>query len=283
LASHYSGVPEFVENAANDPMGTFALQLVAVRDDVVHSMGTAMLIAPGIALTAGHVIAQCDKAFGRPIETGHGRHSNFVLHAMQYAESGDVRAMSIARVVTAGFTDLALLQLRADPAWMPPGYPRLNLAPPHEGDKVFACGYAGTATLDGDNIVVTRAMHTSTGKVIEVHADGRDRVIAPFPCFHVDARFDDAMSGGPVLDQEGRLCGVICSSMPPGEGESVHSSLVTLLWPLAGLEVDIQWEHRSRFKLYEFFQARGDGVLGLERVRLHGDVVSLLPAAGANS
>ena len=38
----------------------------------------------------------------------------------------------------------------------------------------------------------------------------------PFPCYHVGARFDAGMSGGPVFDEYGSLCGLVCASLGSG-------------------------------------------------------------------
>ena len=59
----------------------------------------------------------------------------------------------------------------------------------------------------------------------------------PFPVFRTNARFDPGMSGGPVFNEYGKLCGLICSNMPPDNPEIDHISYVTLLWPSMGTKV----------------------------------------------
>lgn len=51
-----------------------------------------------------------------------------------------------------------------------------------------------------------------------------------FPCFRVGARFDHGMSGGPVFDEAGSLCGIIAGSYGNVEGTPI--SYVTTLWPM---------------------------------------------------
>ena len=47
------------------------------------------------------------------------------------------------------------------------------------------------------------------------------------------------MSGGPVFDDDGRLCGLICSNLPPSSSNEDHVSHVTTLWPCMGTLIDL--------------------------------------------
>jgi hypothetical protein len=81
------------------------------------------------------------------------------------------------------------------------------------------------------------------------------------------------MSGGPVFDETGAVCGLVCSNMPPYAAHEDHVSLVTLLWPLVGLTIDAPWEARpfgTSYSLYDLFEWTG-GVSGLERVQRLAD------------
>jgi hypothetical protein len=263
--STYSGTPEFTSTSIESPVCKFALQLVTERENVLHSMGTAVLFGPGIALTAGHIIDACERAYGwSGPDSG-----DFLMHAFQYGEPESAKNFTVAKIWRANFTDLAVLQLRGGADWLPPAYPRLTLIPPSRGDKVFAFGHPGSVESIGKAVQITANGHTTTGEVLEVYAQGRDKVLAPFPCFRTSARFDDAMSGSPVFDEQGILCGIVCSNMPPELPDGEHSSIVTLLWPLAGLEIDIPWPDYPawpKYTLYEFFRARGEAVIGAERL-----------------
>lgn len=46
------------------------------------------------------------------------------------------------------------------------------------------------------------------------------------------------MSGGPVFNDDGEVCGIICSSLPADEECNEHISYVTTLWPLMGMKID---------------------------------------------
>ena len=45
------------------------------------------------------------------------------------------------------------------------------------------------------------------------------------------------MSGGPVFNESGMLCGLICSNLPPDNPDFDHISYVTLLWPSMSTKV----------------------------------------------
>jgi hypothetical protein len=271
MPSSYSGKPTFQATGIESPMGQFALQLVTDLHDITHAMGTAMLIAPGVALTAAHIVDACEDAYG-PM----GEPSPFVLYALQYGSPTEMHVMEVHRVFRARFTDLALLHLRGDAAWFPVAYPRIDLRMPTAGQKIFAFGYPGRATTMERKIEVVANGHTTTGEILEVYGDGRDTVRAPFPCFSTNARFDDAMSGGPVLNEEGCLIGAVCSNLPPDTPEGEHYSLVTSLWPMVGIEIDIPWDQRSadRYRFQEYLAACGDRVLGLDRITIKDGVAA---------
>src|SRR5579862_7036663 len=56
--------PQFVPYPPEKSIGRFVLQLVTGdARDVWHSVGTAALLRPGLALTAGHVIEQCARVY----------------------------------------------------------------------------------------------------------------------------------------------------------------------------------------------------------------------------
>jgi len=77
------------------------------------------------------------------------------------------------------------------------------------------------------------------GYVKDVHQVQRDRLKLTYPCYQVNARFDGGMSGGPVLDDDGKLCGVICSTYPPFSEDEEHASYVATLWPAMAISMNI--------------------------------------------
>ncbi len=112
---------------------------------------------------------------------------------------------------------------------------------------------------------------TTTGTVLEVHHERRDSARLPFPCFRTDARFDGGMSGAPVFDENGHVCGVICSNLPPAAPDGEHVSYVSTLWPLLAIPIDAPWDRYpagTRYPLYEYAAAGILDTVGLEHVAL---------------
>lgn len=52
---------------------------------------------------------------------------------------------------------------------------------------------------------------TSIGIVTDVFPEKRDSSLLSFPSYDVEAHFIGGMSGGPIFNEAGELCGLICS------------------------------------------------------------------------
>jgi len=124
---------------------------------------------------------------------------------------------------------------------------------PDVGSVIRAFGYPRTSSELGDHhLAFTTDPTTSSGVVTAVYPKGRDRVMLPFPCYEVNARFD-----------AGKLAGLICSSIPPGldDTSATHTSYVACLWPMLAMEVDYIRPNRpydlsqpaQRYLAYELF------------------------------
>ena len=109
-----------------------------------------------------------------------------------------------------------------------------------------------------------------------MHHEKRDSSRLNFPCFLVNARFDGAMSGGPVFNSKGHLCGIICSNLPPDltDPESEHASYVTTLWPLMGLTIDLDregYEEGVKYPMIELVKGGFITAIDIENVILNKD------------
>ena len=141
-------------------------------------------------------------------------------------------------------SDLALLHLSSNPWRSHPDTPYswrsppVNPFPPRVGERVAAFGYrrgrarATKNSAGGRQINVDDEFMSSVGVVREIHQRARDRAMLPFPCYQVGARFDSGMSGGPVFDEYGSLCGLVCASIDGSDRVGEPISYVTTLWPL---------------------------------------------------
>lgn len=112
----------------------------------------------------------------------------------------------------------------------------LNVATPQRGTHVVAYGFTKTRLeqnpSDSLAYTLTHSFRRVEGTITAVHFPMRDQAGMPFPCFEVDADFEPGMSGGPVFNDRGQVCGVISR----GGGFSV--SWASVLWPAFGISVD---------------------------------------------
>ena len=270
----YPKTPTFNPTDLAEPICQYALQLVTERDDTCHPMGTAVPIGSCLALTARHILSACRRAYGFEEQQSGDRQFDFVMHAFQFSSGREARYWSVARIYWSISSEIAALQVRSNPDWIPPIFPRISFNPPRVGSRIVGFGYAANVDVQLDSLMVDPGAHTAVGEVIDVFPRGRDRALAPFPCFQVNAPFDDSMSGGPVFDDSGHLCGLICSNLPPFEPGEDHASLVALLWPSAGLSIDAPWAARppgSWYPMLDLFNAIQGGARGLDGIAILPD------------
>jgi hypothetical protein len=191
----------------------FAFLLVAEKDGVVRCYGTGIRVVPGIGLAARHVIEEYAREFG--FELGEG-HASFALSALYVAKSPGnelrIYRWAIPKFHLSDVTDIALLHLQSTSTDQEESSP-INLLMqgglPDVGSVIRAFGYPRTSSELGDHhLAFTTDPTTSSGVVTAVYPKGRDRVMLPFPCYEVNARFDAAMSGGPVF-VDGKLAGLL--------------------------------------------------------------------------
>ena len=118
-----------------------------------------------------------------------------------------------------------------------PGLPKLN-------EEITAFGYHGLSKplrlgANGELVLPYDCRGSfATGRIIEVHPLRRDWLL-PSPCFRTTARFDHGMSGGPVVNANGFVCGVIWSSLGRNPNSEEHTSYVSMLWPVMGAKIDV--------------------------------------------
>lgn len=270
----FASDPAFTLLEGGSVITEIALHLVAHRDGRTVPMGTAVVIGSNVAITARHVVEACWSEFeGGALESSAA--GTFALHALQVMRDGKQGVgYSATKTHVAPWTDLALLELTR---WtdQPPGFewwcPKLALLPPAVGTRVAAFGYHGSSVTPlANGAHVLRSRSSSVGTVTAIHLHGRDRTL-PWSCFETNMRFESGMSGGPVFDDDGRLCGLVCSSMPPGPDAGDHVSWVTSLWPMMGMTIDTPREGHPAGVTYPVLELARAGLIhadGWERVSL---------------
>ncbi len=266
----------FVGTPLDSPITKIGLPLIAVNERrEAFIWGSACLIAPWLGMTAAHVVHGYSRGIeGKEPPPGYSERKYELVTIVITDQGKTTLPLFVGRVWTNDASDIAVFELapggpmNLDRVWE---VPVLDLHPPRIGERVSAFGYprsSVSATSEGAFEARTDAT-TSAGIVTAVHETRRDRGLLKYPCFEADARFDPGMSGGPVLNERGHVCGVIASGLSEGDEGTDHRSAAWSLWPMMGLMVNFDWKDRhptgGHFSMHEFAEAKMD-TRGLEDV-----------------
>lgn len=216
------------------------LSLCSMIEGSVQALGTAFLVLPGLAMSAAHVVADYQEA-GR-LEAGP------LLLIGAFGE--DLRAWAVDRIRMPKEGDVALLEIvpRFDQGeGVHINHVHLSARLPKVGEPVLALGLIASApdfpfdpAADDALIAVTGV--AATGTVLEFYPR-RDRNL-PGPTLRCNFMAPGGMSGGPVFDKDGYVCGIVSASM---EIDGAWESYVSLHWPAIMFETHPSWPE----KLYQ--------------------------------
>jgi hypothetical protein len=237
-------------------------------------VGTAILLGPGLALSALHVI---EDFVPRTKHTSEIKANVVVFQTISGA------AWYIRRVWATTHTDAVFLGLepKNDAAnnfkWHRFG---INLHLPKPGDKIFAAGFSSSQingvdeglTQEGITVIKT-SLHLQilNGVVQESHGSKHEGHL-DFPCFQCNAKFDHQMSGGPVLDERGYLRGLVCKGFtfsPDDTGEPV--SFAAGIMSAMAIKIDRTLPSLDKTKEYYILELVKNGflpVIGYEKVKI---------------
>jgi len=235
-------VPIFNDTPPGGVIEQIALRvLVPFPNWELHMLGTAVLIGGYLALTARHVVEAAlglttVQKIGDEFQVSGGQ-----LQLLQVLPGPNYRFWNVAQLWMTG-SDIAILHLALDGAsnldlpinWVSPS---VRATPPPTGQKVIAFGYResvvkpSTGPSGALHIDIIDKPTTSAGYVGQIFETERDAWMLNFPCFEVHAQFAPGMSGGIVLDEDGRLCGLVCSGMKFEDPTTPPLSYAATLWP----------------------------------------------------
>ncbi len=263
----------FKATELESPITEHALVLVGGNDIETYALGSAVFIAAELAITAKHVVEEFWNRLGagHRFEGGRPLEGQFSILAVQYpGASSDPALWRVSFVWGARFTDIAFLALTSANnlaeryAW--DSTLKLNLLPPTLGERVVGFGYAASAVEITEVGQMRLALHPSTtgGMVTAVFPEYRDRGMLKFPCFEINTHFVGGMSGGPLFNEAGELCGVICASR---DGEPIAYGAT--LWPAMGTVITHQGPGMVCKGAYPVFEMAQVGILaasGWERI-----------------
>ncbi|PWJ91697.1 trypsin-like peptidase [Mesorhizobium loti] len=214
--------------------GGVILMLTMRIGDTLTVEGTAVMIAPGIALTAAHTVQPHLQSLAE------GK-SALTLSAIR---ENDMMFWTVASITTAD-SDIAILCLKAASA-LPNDrtYQQATLTTrtPRTGESVTIVGFRfdRSALFDGGKYFEFEGHgYVARGKVSDIYEQGRDRVMIRWPSFQIDAKTVGSMSGAPVFDVTGAVIGLLSSSIESDEGNG--PSYASLLWPCLGFRIAPVW------------------------------------------
>lgn len=199
-----------------------------------HIWGSAVLVAPGIAVTAAHVFEEIRDA-------GHldGPDPVLFFHGCRHGATMNWAARSITVV---GKTDLAIisLDLRSRlPKDRTINVVELTTRLPDIGEEVMAVGFRANSDAFANGpgyLEASGRMLRSVGRVLSVLLDGRDSAMAPYPCVEIEIAAPGGMSGGPVFDREGRVFGIVSTSL----GDEAYA-VASMVWPAFAVPFPTAW------------------------------------------
>jgi S1-C subfamily serine protease len=219
--------------------------LLVGRDGVAPTtaIGSGVFVGDRLIMTVKHVIQGYWDIYQKSkvvLERKGRKIADFEMFAVQAPGTSSEPALWAARkVAPCPYSDLALISVvpvddlaKAQPELIAPP---IRILPPAKGEKITAFGYASTSTILEEGLQLKFGLNPSLseGVVTEVYPLSRDSVMLSFPSFEVKTHFIGGMSGGPIFNEAGEICGLICSGY-----DDTPVAYGVVLWPMTGIRID---------------------------------------------
>ncbi len=211
-----------------------------IDDENNKIIGSGVMIAPGLCLTATHVIEETKRKHAlinafvneksmrvwTPNDFHAQKFSTSLLPFQQAEEKySDVGVLSCSPF--SSFND------QEDFRFAP-----IKVEIPKIGERLWATGYREKSN-DGDPTI---GFFISSGLVTEQYLEGRGSHLKG-PCIEVAMKAMGGMSGGAVFNKDGQIVGVISTCLE-GQDDNLGPTYVSLVWPSLLSTVYTPWpEH----------------------------------------
>ena len=216
---------------------------VVLRTPEQYSIvGTATLVAPGIALGAEHVFREHIQAW----------RAGDIAFQLAGKSSTGARTWMVSAITSVQHTDLAFISLQPlnfDAASSTIHQVSLSLTTPAVGDTLTIFGVIPNNASYDRGTYADVFLYKFVGTVCEVFLNGRDRLVLPFPCLMADFPSEGAMSGSPVFGANGAQVGILSASMETALEEEPTPSYVSLLLPAFHVPYQRLWPVRESLSL----------------------------------
>ncbi|REL39124.1 DUF4935 domain-containing protein [Rhodohalobacter sp. SW132] len=224
--------PEFmaIDGIGEHELWTLKGLIVAIGfidDEKQKIIGSGVMIAPGLCITATHVIEETKNLsallYSIPSENSMRIWTPIDFHTQEKVSIGIIPFQN----TPSKYTDVGILSYsplskftdKEDYFFAP-----LEASAPKINERLWATGYRETHN-DG---IPTISFFVTSGLVTEQYLQGRGSHING-PCIEVAMEAFGGMSGGPVFNDEGRIVGVISSSLEDDNGNN-SPTYVSLIW-----------------------------------------------------
>ena len=234
--------------------GDSIVAVTKMEDEGFTIIGSGVMVGPGLLLTASHVLDEFPRDGGGPVFL------TFLPHAARAWLPRDVMTVSgesgidkSSRIVS----DLSLVSCTLNSAAhqdFPLMLAPMQVALPLIGERLWAFGYRHQLI---DNGAASISPIVSSGLVTAAFPHGRGERM-PSPCFEVNMDTLGGMSGGPVVNSDGYLVGIVSSSFEGGP------SYITLIWDTLRFSVKGTIPKLSTRNKINLFQANK---LGLAKIK----------------
>lgn len=248
------------------------MPLIAKKGNSLVQLGTGFTINEnGLMMTASHVFTEAQKYSIRELDNEGKYYDHIEMYALLILNhreglESQQRFGGLIRIQKAWINeehDIALCFL--EPVFIKKErfyFPKITLSSgiPKTGDIIIGVGYPDNRIEIPEDVELIKYFHKNAftrGEIIEIYLTGRDMGMLPFPCFHTNAQFNGGMSGGPIFNENGNVCGVVCSGLPPSEEYPEYVSYGSLIAAALTIELEIAFngnEDTENLTLYDLIK-----------------------------